>query len=559
MGISLRPEHLKRYSQIAQLMMKYGRSDLVQKAGLDDLVDEDAAVAVDDAAPTDLAADLERMGPTFTKLGQLLSTRVDLLPVAYTDALARLQDSVEPFDFAEVEKIVEEELGVRISRAFAEFDSTPLAAASLGQVHRATLRDGRPVAVKVQRPGIRERVQQDLDALAEIAAFLDQHTQVGRRYEFSEILRESRQSLMRELDYREEARNLSTLGDNLDEFELIVVPEPVADYTTSRVLTMDFIRGRKVTAVGPLARMEMEGEALAEQLFQAYLKQILVDGFFHADPHPGNVFLSDDGRIALLDVGMVGRVGPAMQDQLLRLLLAISEGHGEEAAGILIHIGEPMEGFSERPFERAVSDIIVRNLNASAEDLQIGRVILQVNRGAGMNGVRVPPELTLLGKTLLNLDQVGRTLDPEFEPNAAIRRHAAELLQRRMLRSASPANVFSNLLEMNEFVQHLPGRLNRVLDAFAQSQVEVKVRVMNESMMMEAVQKVANRITLGLVLAALIIGAAMLMEVETTFRILGYPGLAILCFLGAVIGGVLLVVNIITHDWHSDRDQTRKP
>ncbi len=559
MGISLRPEHLKRYSQIAQLMMKYGRSDLVQKAGLDDLVDEDAAVAVDDAAPTDLAADLERMGPTFTNLGQLLSTRVDLLPVAYTDALARLQDSVEPFDFAEVEKIVEEELGVRISRAFAEFDSTPLAAASLGQVHRATLRDGRPVAVKVQRPGIRERVQQDLDAPAEIAAFLDQHTQVGRRYEFSEILRESRQSLMRELDYREEARNLSTLGDNLDEFELIVVPEPVADYTTSRVLTMDFIRGRKVTAVGPLARMEMEGEALAEQLFQAYLKQILVDGFFHADPHPGNVFLSDDGRIALLDVGMVGRVGPAMQDQLLRLLLAISEGHGEEAAGILIHIGEPMEGFSERPFERAVSDIIVRNLNASAEDLQIGRVILQVNRGAGMNGVRVPPELTLLGKTLLNLDQVGRTLDPEFEPNAAIRRHAAELLQRRMLRSASPANVFSNLLEMNEFVQHLPGRLNRVLDAFAQSQVEVKVRVMNESMMMEAVQKVANRITLGLVLAALIIGAAMLMEVETTFRILGYPGLAILCFLGAVIGGVLLVVNIITHDWHSDRDQTRKP
>ncbi|HET7275363.1 MAG TPA: AarF/UbiB family protein [Longimicrobiaceae bacterium] len=538
--------------------MKYGRSDLVRKAGLDELVDEDAI----EPTPTppeaaDLASDLEKMGPTFTKLGQLLSTRVDLLPAAYTDGLARLQDSVEPFDFAEVEQIVESELGVRLSRAFAEFESSPLAAASLGQVHRAVLRDGRVVAVKVQRPGVRERVQQDLEALGEIAAFLDDHTEMGRRYEFGPILAESRQALMRELDYREEAANLRTLSDNLSEFDRIVVPEPVADYTTSRVLTMDFIRGRKITSVSPLARMEMEGEALAEELFRAYLKQILVDGFFHADPHPGNVFLSDDGRIALLDVGMVGRVGPAMQDQLLRLLLAISEGHGEEAAGILVHIGEPLEGFSDRRFRRAISDIVVRNRNASAADLQIGRVILDVNRGAGMNGIRVPPELTLLGKTLLNLDQVGRVLDPDFEPNASIRRHAAELLQHRMLKNASPANVFSNLLEMNEFVQHLPGRLSRVLDAVAESEVEVKVRVMNESLLMEALQKVANRIALGLVLAALIVGAAMLMQVETTFRILGYPGLAILCFLGAAIGGVMLVINILMHDWRAGDDHSR--
>lgn len=550
MALSLDPQHLKRYARIARLLAKYGRSDLVRQAGLEETLGDDRPDEIAGGAPRaeELAADLEAMGPTYVKLGQLLSTRADLLPLPYTEALARLQDSVGPFPYGEAVEIIEAELGTRISRLFSELEEEPIAAASLGQVHRARLRDGRRVAVKVQRPGVRQQVTDDMEALAELAGFMDRHTQLGRQYDLSQVVVEMRKSLFRELDYRQEAANLETLRRNLDGFDRIHVPAPVNDYSTDRVLTMEFVHGRKVTAVGPLARLEMDGESLADDLFRAYLKQILVDGFFHADPHPGNVFLTDDGRLSLLDVGMVGRVTPDLQDELMRLLLSISEGKGEEAADLMIRLGERLDGFDGGAFRRSVVELVVRYQNASAEQLQIGRVMLEVTRSAADTGLRVPPQLTVLGKTLLNLDQVGRTLDPDFEPNAAIRRHAADLMRQRMLKNSSPANLFSSMLEANEFVQRLPARLNRVLDAVADREVEVRIRLMNEAVMMEGLQKVANRIATGLVLAALIVGAAMMMSVETSTRIFGYPAFAMILFLAAVLGGVALVVSIVTHD-----------
>jgi len=268
--------------------MKYGRSKLVKNAGLEAVLDESegASAQVADPQATELADDLEKMGPTFVKLGQLLSTRPDFLPQPYIDALSRLQDKVEPFSYEKVERIVSGELGARMSKAFSNFDPTPIAAASLGQVHRASLRDGRPVAVKVQRPAVRERITEDLAALDEIAEFFDKHTEMGKRYEFQRILEDFRKGILRELDYKQEARNLTVLVENLKSFDKIVLPSPVEDYTTSHVLTMDYIRGSKVTSLGPLAGMEMDGGALAEQLFKAYLKQILVDGFFPCRPPP---------------------------------------------------------------------------------------------------------------------------------------------------------------------------------------------------------------------------------------------------------------------------------
>src|SRR3954469_3103008 len=334
-SLSLKPQHLGRYRDIARLLVKHGRSDLVRQAGLGDALDdvEDADTATK-ADAKELATDLEAMGPTFVKLGQLLSTRADLLPQVYLDALSRLQDRAEPFSFAEVERIVEDELGVRISRAFEEFDHEPLAAASLGQVHRAVLRDGRPVAVKVQRPNIRGRIREDMEAIEEIAEFVDAHTDAGRRFGFHGMVVEFRKSLLAELDYRREAANLRTLCQDLQRYDRLVVPQPVEDYSTAVVLTMDYLPGRKVTELGPLAQMEMDAGVLADQLFRGYLDQILVHGFFHADPHPGNVLLTDDGRLALLDLGMVARVTPDLQDDLIKLLLAISEGQGKDAAAV---------------------------------------------------------------------------------------------------------------------------------------------------------------------------------------------------------------------------------
>src|SRR4029079_10869424 len=239
----------------------------------------------------------------------------------------------------------EEELGVRLSKAFAQFEETPIAAASLGQVHRAVLRSGRDVAVKVQRPHIRERVLQDLEALNDVAGLLQRFTTVTRSLDIPRLMEEFQQTLLRELDYEQEARNMVALADQLADVERIVVPRPVPDYTRTRVLTMDYIAGTKITGVNPLEWTEMDGGALADDLFRAYLHQILVDGLFHADPHPGNVLVTRDGRLALIDVGMVGRLSSAVQEQLFRLMLAIVDHNGDDAASVVTALGDKLADF----------------------------------------------------------------------------------------------------------------------------------------------------------------------------------------------------------------------
>jgi ubiquinone biosynthesis protein len=546
--------HLKRYKEIALLLWKYGRSDLVKQMGIDDAIDpkEWKPASAGGAGPDQLADDLEAMGPTYVKLGQVLSGRPDLLPEPYLKALARLQDKVKPFSYPEIEEIVSTELGVRISKAFSRFDPTPIAAASLGQVHSAALRDGRLVVVKVQRPNIRKSIAEDFEVLEEIAEFLDAHTELGRRHRFLKILKEFRVTIQQELNYELEAQNLIALGANLKEFELIQVPQPVPDYSTRCVLTMDYVQGRKITSLGPLARLEMKGAPLAEELFKAYLKQVLVDGLFHADPHPGNVFLTDAGHIALLDLGMVGRTSPGMQQNLLKLLLAISEGKSDEAAEVVIHMSETTEEFDQPEFRRGISQLMAARQDQGLKQLNMGKVVLEVSKNATDNGLFVPSELTLLGKTLLQLDELGKILDPAFDPNASIRRNVGDLMSQRMRKQATFGSLFSSLLEMKDFVSGLPNRLNKIMDAITNQELEVKVKSMDANMMVEGIQKVANRITAGILLAALIMGASLLTQVQTSFRIFGYPGLAMLCFLAAAAGGFWLVINIFVQD-HKDR------
>jgi predicted unusual protein kinase regulating ubiquinone biosynthesis (AarF/ABC1/UbiB family) len=555
MSISLKPQHLKRYKDIALLFLKYGNRDMVHQFGLRAALNDDDFSTGQTNPPEELANDLERMGPTFVKLGQLLSSRSDLLPEIYLNALSRLQDKVKPFSYEEVEAIVTSELGARISKAFLHFNPEPMAAASLGQVHRASLRDGREVVVKVQRPGIRKQIAQDLEVLEEITGFFEKHTKVGRRYQFAKIFEEFQKTLIKELDYQREAANLISIGENLREFPRIVVPGPIADYTTRAVLTMDYVPGKKLTEVEPLERMDLEGAPLADELFQAYLKQVLVDGLFHADPHPGNIFLTNDHRIALLDLGMVGRTTPEMQERLLKLLIAISEGNGEEACELACCMSEKTEYFDEPEFRRKISSLVAEQQDNTLEKIDVGRILLEVGKAAGENGLFVPVELTMLGKTLLQLDQIGRRLDEEFNPNAAVRQHVGEILNRRLKRNLTFGNVFASFLELKDFAGNLPRRVNKILDAVGQSELEIKIRAPEANVFLDGFQKIANRITTGLILAALIIGAALLMQVRTSFVIFGYPGLAMLCFLAAAGGGFWLVLSIALKDHKSKRKQ----
>ncbi|HLP78795.1 MAG TPA: AarF/UbiB family protein, partial [Candidatus Paceibacterota bacterium] len=505
----------------------------------------------------DLPDDLERLGPTFVKLGQLLSSRADLLPDRYLKALSRLHDRVKPFPFRDVEFIVEQELGTKISKAFSFFDHEPLAAASLGQVHRAALHNGRPVVVKIQRPNIHRQIEEDFAALGEIAQLLERHTDFGRRYQLIKVLGEFQDTIAHELDYRREAANLTALAGNMHEFRRIRIPLPVNDYTTHKILTMDYIEGTKITDLSPLTRLDLDGVALADEVFQAYLKQVLIDGTFHADPHPGNVFLTSDHCVALLDLGMVGHTTPAIQENLLKLLIAVSEGDSDTAADIAIRISRTSESFDEAQFRHKIGQLVAEQQNSTLHEMDIGKALLEVGRTAGDTGLYVPIELTLVGKTLLQLDQVGQILAPEFDPNESIRSNASKLLNRRIKSTLSEGRVFSSLLDAKQFLGALPARLNRILDALGHAELNVKVKPAETQFLIESAQKVANRITTGLILAALIVGAALLMQVQTSFRLFGYPGLAIICFLAAAIGGTWLVLNILWQD-HKSKQRNRR-
>jgi predicted unusual protein kinase regulating ubiquinone biosynthesis (AarF/ABC1/UbiB family) len=550
----MKTEHLKRYKEILQLLWKYGRSDLVQQMQVDEALDDQVKPAGNgngEATPEQLADDLEAMGPTFVKLGQVLSSRADLLPEAYLKALARLQDKVKPFPFEEVEKIVESELGVRISKAFSRFDAEPIAGASLGQVHTAALRDGFEVVVKVQRPGVMEVVVDDFEVLAQIASFLDKHTEIGRRHRFCEIVEELRNTIIYELNYEREAQSLVAMRNNLAEFDLIVVPQPILDYSTKKVLTMEKIEGMKITKLSPIMRLEMDNLAVADQLFKAYLKQVLVDGMFHADPHAGNVFITDEGKVALLDLGMVGHTTPSMQNHLLKILLAISEGKGEEAAEIVCRMSETTQEFDIYNFKKAIAAIVVERQGQALQSINVGRTLLQVTKIAADQGLHVPSDLTMLGKTLLQLDEVGKILDPDFDPDAAIRRNVADIMTKRLAKDTSKGSFFSMLLDAKEFVAGLPVRLNKIMDAVTEKDLEVKVRAVDAPIIMEGLQKIANRVTTGLILAALIVGASLMMRIETSWKLLGYPGIGILCFLAAAAGGFYLVISIFVSDRRS--------
>ena len=541
-------EHLKRYRDIAGLLIKYGRSDLVKKMGLEAELPDAAEGGVADHKAEELVHDLQARGPTFVKMGQLASTQTDLLPEPYAQALFQLQDELDSFPFSDVQRIIQNELDQELESIFIEFEPEPVAAASLGQVHRARLQDGRPVAVKIQRPGIHKQIAEDMAVMHEIATLIDKSGALGGHYDLTGKACDFRQSIYRELDYRQEAHNLSLFKSNLSRFDSIVVPGPVDEFTTSRILTMDYIDGSKIISLSPERRRQLDGAALAEELFHAYLQQILVDGLVHIDPHPGNVYVTDDGKLLLLDFGMTGHVSPQMQNELVKLLLSVSDGRGGDAADVAIRLGTPTPHFQPGVFRHDISALVARYQHATLEELSVGSLVLQISRISAKAGNELPPQFIMLAKTLIKLDQVGKELAPSFSPNASVKRNMTELMARRMRGNFSLSKFYQSVLELTELAQTLPFKIGAVFDSIARNEFRMHVDAIDEQRLIEGIQKIANRITVGLLLAALIIGAALLMRIESDLTIFGYPAIAIVLFLGAAVGGILLILDILWSD-----------
>jgi predicted unusual protein kinase regulating ubiquinone biosynthesis (AarF/ABC1/UbiB family) len=429
-----------------------------------------------------------------------------------------------------------------------------VAAASLGQVHRATLRNGREVAVKVQRPGVRDDVREDMATLARLAGLADKGTGIGRTYGFRRLLHEFERSLTLELDYRREARNLLRFGELTHRYERLEVPDPVLELTTGRVLTMSYVHGRKVTDVGPLGLIDLEPQPIVEQLFRAYLRSILVEGFLHADPHPGNLLLTDDGRLAVLDLGMVTSVPPRLQDKLVRLLVAIGDDNGEQAARVLAEMGQPLDHYDAVAFRDDVTNLVAEAV-AEGPDMQAGRVLVELSRVSGARGLRPPPEMSLVGKALLNLDSTTEHLDPTFAPADAIRENVRSILRTGL--AASPGDLITAALDAKEFTAQLPRRANRIMDSLADGELRIRVDALDEERLHTVLQRLANRLTLGVVIAATILGASLLMRVPTDHRILGYPAVAIVLFFLAILGGAVLAGWIVVTDRKVARTELR--
>ncbi len=540
--------YLARYRDIARLLMRHGGRELLRLTGLDSLLkpeDEEALKA--DAA--ELATDLEQMGPTFVKLGQLLAGRSDVLPEAHLEALRRLHGRVKPFSFEEVQKIIREELGRDIDDVYASFDSEPLAAASIGQVHAATLKSGEKVVVKVQRPKARETIELDLRAMDQIASLLDEHTDLGRRYHFQAVLRNLERSLRSELDYTNEADNLRVMRENLESYDKLLVPKAYDELTTPRVLTMQFIHGQTLDSLRDQPSGSHDRDELADQFLSAYLQQIIEDGVFHADPHPGNLILAEDGKLALIDLGLVGRVSTGMQEHILQLLVALSEGRTEDAASACEALGDRLEDFDGSAYRSSVREVITQEYGRSVSRMQLGQLVLRMTRIAGESGLRIAPEVMVLGKMLVLLDESGHLLAPDFDTNAAMRRQVSKLLKRKLAGSVSLGQMMVTALQTKQFMSALPNRISKALDIIADNAFRVRVDALDENRLIAVIEKIANRVTIGLVVSAMILAGALLMNGDAPHTIWGYPAFGMILLMVGLVIGAFVLVRVIWNDF----------
>ncbi|MNK25061.1 putative protein kinase UbiB [compost metagenome] len=528
---------MNRRSQILRLLLRYRHSGVFSGMNLDARALHDLPP---EGNPEQFVTDLESLGPTFVKLGQMLSTRPDMVPVEFATALERMQEKVAPIPVERISTIIEQELGASVSKLFASFDPVPLGCASIAQVHRAQLHDGREVAVKVQKPEVAAQLRSDLEVLRSFALAADHLTQVGRRVRLRDWLNEFAKTLMQELDYQAEAENLQRFGQHLKPFKPLWVPQPIWDYCSHRVLTMELAHGVRVDMIPDVRRTEQPMAPLAAALIRGYVDQIFVHGEIHADPHPGNLRVTPEGRLAIFDLGMVAHMPPRLRERLLKLLFAAVDGRGEEVADEIIGISTRLESFDEERYLRETGQMIARY--AANTSYSEGRVVLDLVRIATASGLRTPPELSLLGKALLNLETVCRLLSPDLDTRRIVEKQLQHVMRARLKKSLSAANLASEAMEMQQLLREGPRKMSDILALLAENRLQMKVTGLEESRLMENLQKIANRVSAGIVTAALILAAAMMMKVETGWHLFGYPAIAfMLMFIGVFLGlGIVL-------------------
>src|SRR5437660_2460545 len=508
--------HPERYFEIFGVLRKYElhhvATQFIDHQHDDDFSLEEHKQEEEEDHAAGLASALEELGPCFHKLGQLFSTWPDLLPPNYIEALSRLQNTVTPVPGDKITAIIESELGAPISKLFESFDCDPLATASMAQVHRALLSDGSEVAVKVQRPGSRQRIEIDIEILHEVARFASRFTPYGKRYGFLQIVRELERSLSQELDFRQEAESTRLIGKQIAEFKLLTVPTVYSEYTTRRVLTLSFVHGRQLAQVSREELDALDSRSIAKELLSAYLKQMVIDGVFHCDPHPGNIFLADDGRLALMDFGMIGRFDADQKDKIILLLLAFSERLGERVADTYLEMIEILKDVDRRAFTQDVSALVSRYHDMSGGRMAIGTALLDLTKLAQSHSTPVPTSMTLLGKAMLNLDGTIRVLSPELDPVQLIRDYMLKVMEKRVIGQISPGRMFAWVIDMKRLFENTPRRTEMIIDKLANDQLTLRLEVDHLDEAVKSMNRAANRLSLSIIVASLILGGKLVAD-----------------------------------------------
>lgn len=551
-----RVAEIARVRRIIEVLVRNGLGFLVQQLALERFMPRfwrRRTVRADQAAshrsvPERVRRTLEELGATYIKVGQFLSGRADLIPPAYIEELVKLLDAAPPVAFDEIREVVERELDTHLEQLFQQFEEVPLASASIGQVHRATLFDGQRVVVKVQRPGIEAEVEADLDLLLRQARFLERRSETMRDQNIVAIVEELARSVREELDYQMEGRNAERLRTNLSDDPRLILPRVYWSLTTRQVITLEYLEGIQFNQVEQLRSAGYNLPSLAHVAVEGYLKQIFVDGFYQADPHPANL-LAIGERVGLLDFGNVGHLTLHQKQLLGDMFLQILDEDTEGVARTVIRMGAIRRRPSIEAMERDLQRLLIRYWGISLEDLPVGEMLAEIFKTAYQHNVYLPGDLALLARTIITMEGTARMLDPDFVLVDAVRPFAMRMVRERMMPVVAGRRALRALRQAADLAQAFPRRLDDLWDQLEAGDVTFGVEVRRLELIINKLNSMVNRISYSVVVAALIVGSALLLlggREAWEMPVLGLQvPVAQIVFLGAILAGVWFIIWLI--------------
>ena len=545
--------HLSRYRQILAIFFKYGFGDLIELLKIEQYIEvglqlisskrRDRVEKLSRAQRVRMA--IEELGPTYIKLGQVLSTRPDLVPAQFIKELAKLQDNVPPFGFSEVSRIIEAEFGVPLKKLFEYFDENSFASASIGQVHRARLADGETVAVKVQRPGIKKIIEVDLEIMLHLATLMERNIEEMSLFRPVKIVEEFARTLEKEIDYTIEATSMERFGRNFLADPSTYVPKVFRDTSSERVLTMEFMEGIKISDIDRIDKAGYDRELITVRGADFFLKQVFEHGFFHADPHPGNIFVLPDNVICLLDFGMTDSIDRQTREEFVDLIESVVHQHESRTAQVLLKLTSWDYKPDIRRLEKDVADFMGQHLYKPLKDIEIGKLLNRLLELVSRHRLIVPPDIFLMMKALTTIEGVALMLNPDFD----MVRQTAPFIEKVKLARFYPGRIAGDIIklgsDMLQFAHRFPKDMLEIMRLIRQQKLAVQMEHKGLETMLATYDQISNRISFSIIIAALIIGSALIVISAIPPLFYGISLIGIIGFLAAALMGIWLLVAIL--------------